>query len=241
MKTYSISLHRSVELIGAFALVALPLCLALAFALHFTTVNDLLNFQWAKPDYSAEHFLQTLRSTDGGFRFFLLPHLVGYFSLPLFVFSAMAMAAISYPRSPKLSVSGLLLTLVGTLFLAGVFSAWLSFSAINQLDNIDSNTLISVLVALTRMQGPLMISTVLSGLTMLGMILLGIALHRTHYLPRWSTILYIAGNAVVLVFMDLDNWMLIGALMQCVGIAPLAVRILRGEHKAFELLSSPAQ
>jgi len=230
MDTQLATVTRKLEQIGALALLALPLLLALAFLLHFTSINDFLNFQLTTPGYSAEHFLQTLKSADGGFRYFVLPHLVGYAALPLFVFSALIIALISYKRSPKLVATGFVTTVVGVIFLAGVFSAWLSFAAINQLENVPATTLVAVLKALTSMQGPLLLSTVLSSLALVGMILLGIALHRTQCVPRWSSLLYITGNIMIIAFMDLDNWMLIGAILQCIGIAPLALKIMLGQQ-----------
>lgn len=153
---------------------------------------------------------------------FILPHLVGYVSLPLFIISALAMAYASYRHAPKHAAFGLLFTIIGTVFLAGVFSAWLSFAAVNQTQNIEPQNLISVLKALTNMQGPLLVSTILSGLSFAGLIILGFGLYQVRTLPRWSTLTYIGGSFMILLFMDLDNWMLIGALLQGLGIWPLA-------------------
>jgi len=214
--------RRRLEIIAGVSLIALPLLLAITFLLHFSSFSDFFQFQLTKPDYSAEHFYQTLTSADGGFRMFILPHMVGYVSLPLFIISALAMAYASYRQAPKHAAIGLLFTIIGTVFLAGVFSAWLSFAAVNQTLGIDPQNLVSVLKALTSMQGPLLFSTILSGLSFAGLIILGFGLYQVRTLPRWSTLTYIGGSFMILLFMDLDNWMLIGALLQCLGIWPLA-------------------
>lgn len=219
--------QRRLENIAGVSLITLPLLLALAFLLHFSSLSDFFQFQFSKPDYSAEHFYQTLSASDGGFRLFTLPHLVGYLSLPLFIVSALAMAYACYRQAPKHALFGLLFTIVGTVFLAGVFSAWLSFAAINQTQGIDAQNLISVLGALTSMQGPLLLSTLLSALSFAGLIILAFGLYRVRSLPRWSIITYITGSFLILLFMDLDNWMLIGAIMQGIGIWPLSHQFMQ--------------
>ena len=224
------STKRYLELFAGTSLLALPILLAITFTLHFTSLSDFANFQLARPIFSAEKLFQTLSGDDGGFRYFILPHLLGYLSLPLFLVSASAIAYASYSKRPKLTIVGLILTATGVIFLGGVFASWLSFAAIGNVNNVPAESLIISLDALMQLQGPLLISTVLSALTFFGMIILGLALHQTSILPRWSSLLYIAGNLVIVIFMDLDNWMLIGALMQCIGIYPLSLRFFAGFH-----------
>lgn len=222
------STRRVMEIFAGVSLLALPILLAITFILHFTSLAEFANFQLAKPSFSAERLFQTLSGDDGGFRFFVLPHLVGYLSLPLFLLSASAIAYVSYSRRPRQTLTGLILTATGVVFLGGVFASWLSFAAIGNVKNVPADALISVLGALIELKGPLLISTVFSALTFFGMIILGVGLHQARILPRWSSSLYIAGNLMIVLFMDLDNWMLIGAVMQCIGIYPLSLRFIAG-------------
>jgi len=229
MQIQSSPRQRPFEILAGVSLISLPLLLSVTFILHFHSIADFLTFQLAKPDYSAEHLLQTLTSADQGFRFFVLPHVIGYLSLPLFIFSAAAISYFSFRHAPKLISIGFVMTVFGTVFLGGVFGSWLSFAAINQANSVASQDLVAVLGALTTMQGPLLLSSLLSSLTFIGMIVLGVGLHRSNLLPRWSSVLYIIGNVMILVFMDLDNWMLLGAVLQAVGIFPLCRRLIMGD------------
>lgn len=70
-----------------------------------------------------------------------------------------------------------------------------------------------------------MLSSVLSAFTFLGMIVLGFGLYHSRIAPRWSAALFILGNVLVLAFIDLDNWMFIGALLMLVGILPLGMKL----------------
>jgi hypothetical protein len=216
------TLVRAMKIVGGISLVSLPLLLAVAFALHYSRISDFFVFHFIKPEYSVEHLLQTLTNPDVGYRHYVLPHLLGYMALPLFIFSALALAYAIFKTSPWHALMGAGLTCIGVVFLAGVFGAWLSFAAVADVPAAEAGNLIPVLTALTRMQGPLLISSTLSALTFLGMIILGFGLYHSRIISRWSAAVFILGHVLILVFIDLDNWMLIGAVCMFIGIFPLA-------------------
>ena len=209
------------------SLIALPLALAIAFLLHYTTLSDFFTFKLIKPPYSAGHLLQTLTSPDRGFRQYILPHLVGYLALPLFIPASLVLANTVYNRAPWHATIGAALACFGVVFMGGVFGSWLSFAAIVNVSVEASANLLAVLQTLTSMQGTLMLSSVLSALTFLGMIILGFGLYQSKITPRWSAVLFILGNALILAFIDLDNWMFIGALLMFIGMLPLSMRLFQ--------------
>jgi hypothetical protein len=219
----------AMRIAGSISLIALPLLLAIAFALHYTTLSDFFAFKLAKPPYSAERLLNTLTSQDGGFRHYTLPHLVGYLALPLFISTSLVLANAIFKRTPWHALLGAALTCFGAVFLGGVFGAWMSFAAVGTVSGEATGNLLAVLQALTTMQGSLMLSSVLSALTFLGMIVLGFGLYRSRIAPRWSAVLFTSGNALILAFIDLDNWMFIGALLMFIGMLPLSMRVFHQE------------
>ena len=75
------------------------------------------------------------------------------------------------------------------------------------------------------MQGTLLLSSALSALTIVGMIVLGFGLYQSRITPRWAAVLYISGNILILAFMDIDNWMLVGAFLMLVGLTPLSMKL----------------
>jgi hypothetical protein len=225
----NIIISRVARIGGSISLLALPLMLAIAFALHYSSLADFLAFEFSKPPYSAERLLQTLSSEDGGFRLYTLPHLVGYLALPLFIPASLVLAYATFRQAPWHALVGATLTCVGVVFLAGVFGAWMSFAVLGTATELGAEGLLTALSTLTAMQGSLMLSTVLSALTFLGMIVLGLGLWQSHAAPRWSAALFVLGNVLILAFIDLDNWMLVGSLLMCVGLLPLSSKLFHSE------------
>lgn len=223
--TYENTPANAMRIAGSVTLLTLPLLLTITFALHFTALSDFFVFKLVKPPYSAERLLHTLTSPDGGFRHYTLPHMVGYLALPLFIPASLVLAGAIFDRAPWHALLGATLTCFGVVFLGGVFGAWMSFAAVGSVSDVAAVNLLAVLQALTTMQGPLMLSSVLSAFTFLGMIVLGFGLYQSRIAPRWSAALFILGNVLVLAFIDLDNWMFIGALLMLAGMLPLAMRI----------------
>lgn len=215
----------AIRIVGSISLIVLPMLLAIAFALHYTALSDFFEFRLVKPPYSAERLLHTLTSPDGGFRHYTLPHLVGYLALPLFIPASLALASAIVERAPWHALLGAALTCFGVVFMGGVFGAWMSFAAVGGVSGEAASNLLPVLQALTTMQGSLMLSSVLSAFTFLGMIVLGFGLYQSRIAPRWSAALFILGNVLVLAFIDLDNWMFVGALLMMVGMLPLGMRL----------------
>jgi hypothetical protein len=231
---------KVIRIAGSISLLALPLLLATAFALHYTRLSEFLAFSFSKPAYSPAHLLNTLSSADGGFRLYTLPHMVGYLSLPLFISMALIIAVVTFRKTPWHALLGAALTGIGVVFLGGVFGAWLSFAAVGNISGETAPNLVAVLKALTNMQGPLMISSVLSAFAFLGLIVLGFGLYQSRTVPRWSAVLFILGNAMILAFMDMDNWMFIGAVLMLLGMLPLAARLYHAESQDWFPAAKPA-
>lgn len=233
---YKTTATDAMRIVGSLSLIVLPFLLAIAFALHYTSISDFITFKLDKPTYSAERLLQTLSSQDGGFRRYTLPHMVGYLALPLFISASLTLATTILKRAPWHALLGAGLTCFGVTFLAGVFGAWMSFAAIGSLSAEATENLLAVLQALTTMQGSLMLSSALSGLTFVGMIILGFGLYHSRTAPRWSVVLFILGNVLILAFIDLDNWMFIGALLMLVGMIPLGIRLFHSRDSMEEVV-----
>ena len=209
---------------GAIALLLLPFLLMIAFALHYTNLSDFFSFKFLKEPYDANRLVQTLTSDDGGFRRYTLPHLFGYLALPLFIFASLFLAKILFNKAPKRAIVGAALTVIGTVFMGGVFGAWMSFAAVGNLPTEQSNSILPVITALTTMQGSLMLSSVLSAFTFIGMIILGFALYKSQLTPKLYATLFTLGNIIIIAFIDLDNLMFVGALLIFIGLLPLSIK-----------------
>jgi hypothetical protein len=56
---------------------------------------------------------------------------------------------------------------------------------------------------------------------------LAVGLFFSRIVPKWSAILIFIGNLTILVFMDLDNLMLIGAFVMLLGMLPTSLKLLK--------------
>ncbi|MBA3916042.1 MAG: hypothetical protein H0X25_19770, partial [Acidobacteriales bacterium] len=85
--------------------------------------------------------------------------------------------------------------------------------------------------AMSAPKGAFLLTTTLAKLAFVGIALQALVLLDTRQVPRWSPLLAASGCALFLVFWDLDNWMLIGAVLMLVGFLPMRSALSKG-HSA---------
>jgi hypothetical protein len=229
---------RSVlQVLGSLALLLFPLILMIAFGLHFETVGEFFVFELRYEPSTASDFMATLTDATARGRY-TMAHMVGYLDLPLFIGAALFLGSILFDERPWVATIGAALTVIGTVYMGGVFGSWLSFAALGNLTPDQVAGAIPALEALTEMQGPMLLTTMLSGLSLLGLMVLAGGLLFTDLVPKWSPALIFLGNLTIFVFMDLDNWMMIGALMMLIGSLPISLSYLTAGKR---LSASPAR
>lgn len=214
---------------GSLSLVIFPLMLMLAFALHFESLFEFFEFELRYEPNTATEFMETLRNPAQSQRYFIMPHMVGYLSIPLLISMALSLGYILFRIRPWFALIGTMMTCVGAVFMSGVFASWLSFAAVGNVSADQAAGAIPVLEALTEMQGVLLYSSILSVLSLLGLMVLAVGLFLGHVAPKWSAVMIFIGNLMIIVFMDLDNWMFIGAFMILLGMAPIGWKLFKGQ------------
>ena len=215
---------------GAASLLLFPAILMVAFALHFESISDFFIVQLKYVPNTTEDFMSTLSGPNKAW-LYVIPHLIGYFSMPFMVATGLCLGKILFKQKPMLSVIGTSLTLFGALSMSGVFAAWLSFSAVGNVPSEIIGSATVVLQELTKMQGPLFLISMLSALSLVGLLIIGIGLFSSNINPKWSSALFSIGNLLIMVFMDLDNWMFIGALFMLFGMLPVSIKLFKNELK----------
>lgn len=211
---------------GGIILVLFPLALMLAFALHFDTVSEFFEFKLRYEPNTAGEFMATLSDPNEASQY-TVAHGVGYLSLPLLVGTGLCLGYILFKTKPWTAIVGTSLACTGAIYMGGVFGSWLSFAAIGNVASDQIQGAIPALEALTEMQGPLLLTSMLSALSLVGLIVLAVGLFLGRVVPRWSAALIFIGNLLIMVFTDLDNWMFIGALLMLLGMAPISWRLLK--------------
>lgn len=215
---------------GGIVLVLFPLALMLAFALHFDSISEFFEFQLRYEPNTASEFMATLSNPNEATQY-TVAHGVGYLSLPLLVGAGLCLGYILFRTKPWIAIIGTSLVCIGAIYMGGVFGSWLSFAAIGNVASDQLQGAIPALEALTEMQGALLLTSMLSALSLVGMMVLAVGLFLGQVVPRWSAALIFIGNLTILVFTDLDNWMFIGALLMLLGMVPITWRLL---NKGFE-------
>lgn len=224
---------------GAASLVLFPLMLIVAFAMHYTSVGEFFEISLRYEQLPIEYTVATFMGDDAG-RMYVWPHLLGYFSVPVMAAAALTLGYVLFDRAPWFALIGSALTVVGALFLSGVFAAWLSFAALGNLAADQTGVAVAALTVLTEMKGTLALSTYLSVFTFLGFMVLAVGLYRARIVPTWSPIALFLGNVMIMAFMDIDNFMLVGAVLMLAGLVPVSRLLLPGPGEGTERSSIPA-
>jgi hypothetical protein len=212
--------------LGAISSVAFPALLIIAFIFHFMgefTLADFLKLKLTYVQPSPERFMEILRSNSP--MAFVLPHLILYLALPLAIPAVVYLGSFLFDRKPWLSIVGIFTTLIGIIYMGGVFGSWLSFSAIGNVSADQVAGAIPALAALIKEQGMLMMTSMLAGLSLLGFMIITAGLFYTRAIPRWQAALIFAGNLMIIAFMDIDNLMLIGATLWFIGTLPFLKKL----------------
>ena len=203
------------------SLLIFPSILLVAFIMHFHSIGDFFNFKLKKNEiYNSDRLFDEL--VKKGSSSFIHAHAVAYLSVPFMIVTILCLGYLLYPKKPILSFVGVSVGIIGSVFIAGVFASWLSFSAVSRVEPQNYIGAKAALAELTRMTGALKAITLLSFLSLMGIIILCIGFLSTKILPKWSPICILTGCIIIGLFMDLDNWMLIGSVFILAGLVPVS-------------------
>ncbi|MCK5831797.1 MAG: hypothetical protein KAH20_16000 [Methylococcales bacterium] len=223
--TTKTNIYHYLNVIGAVSLIAFPSVLIIAFSMHFMGefgFKDFFNFKFSYTQPSPERFMELFKSNKS--LDFVLPHLTVYLALPLLVPAIVFLGKILFKDKPILSIIGILLTVIGAIFMGGIFGSWLSFVAIGNVSSAQVSESIPAVTALIQSNKLLSMTGVLAGFSLIGFILISIGLAISQAIPRWQAILILVGNVMIIMFMDLDNLMLIGATLWLIGAIPVGLK-----------------
>lgn len=140
---------------SAVSLIIYPVLLLIAFGLHFDSFADFFDFRFVYVQNTPEVFMSTL-SGDQVDRLFLVPHYFGYLAMPFMIISALVLGLLIFEKRPVAAITGVTMVLTGSVFLAGVFAAWLCFAAVGQVPASLAGVAVNVLEKLTSIQGALL-------------------------------------------------------------------------------------
>lgn len=194
--------------------------------MHVHSPGEFIRFRLPPGMYRSDQFFEMLTTTGGGS--FVHAHSLAYLSVPFMILTILCLGYLLYPQKPFVSLAGIFTGILGTVFMAGFFGAWLSFSAISRVEPQHYAGAMAAPDELTRFTGVLKVITYLACLTLFGIIVLCAGLLSTKLLPRWSPVCIITGCLLIGIFWSLVNWMLIGAVLIFAGLLPVS-RLLKNQ------------
>ncbi len=208
----------------SFAAAALPLLLpvllVLVFAMHLRSLQQFLDFSLRYEPTPPKLVVPWLIAHAGQRPLLHDPHVIAYLALPLFLATALMLHRLGRQRRPTASTVACAVTVVGTIYLGGLFGMWTAFyDGLAHVEPRKVDGAIATFAAMTAPHGAFLLTTTLAKLAFVGLALQGLVLWRRDLRSRVASACIVAGSALFLAFWDLDNWMLIGSLLLLAGLA----------------------
>jgi hypothetical protein len=210
-----------VRKILAVLLLLFPVIMMLGFLLHFRSFESFFNFKLSHGTYDAGRLFDAL--VEGRGHIFTVAHFIVFLSIPLFMLAILILSWFLFPEKPLLAFTGAAIGLIGCTFMAGTIAVWLSFTGIYGVDPHYYEGAKAGFVQLVKMKGVLKTMTQGSYGCFIGMIILAAGLIKQFRL--WNMLAIITGSAMFMIFMDLDNWMFIAAVLLLLGFIPLSKKL----------------
>ena len=204
------------------ALLALPALLIGVFALHFPGAADFFDFHLSYAPAPAAQVVASLVAAGNPGPLVHDPHVIAYLALPLFLLCASGLYALGRHARPVASLVAMAIAVVGVIYLGGLFGMWAAFyRGLGDVDPRHLEGATATFAAMSAPQGAFLLTTTLAKLAFVGLALQALVLLGTRLVPRWSPLLVAGGCVLFLAFWDLDNWMLMGAVLLLAGFLPM--------------------
>ena len=199
--------------------VLLPLLLLVVFAMHMRNLQQFLDFRTHYTPPPADLVVRFLVEQGASRPLFHDPHVIAYLALPLFFVTARTLYRRTRDRNPRASALALALTMIGTLYLGGLFGMWTAFyDGLAHVDPAQVDGATATFAAMTAPRGAFLLTTTLAKLTFAGLALQGLLLWSNQLRSRMAAIGIALGSSLFIAFWDLDNWMAVGSLLLLTGL-----------------------
>lgn len=195
--------------LGGISLVMAPLLTFIGWGISHDSVSAFFAFNFLHQDTNGTIHLTANSNPALVFRYYLLPHYFIYASMPIYIALSLTLMNLTFRKTPWFPFLGAILSIIGGVYFIGVLGAYLS----SPIGSVILTTILKVSFALCLF-------------VFVGNILLGISLYKTNVTPKWTSLLFISGNLLILIFPGIENWMTLGSLMMVIAMFPLTKVIL---------------
>ena len=198
-----------IKVLGSTSLILAPLLTLIGWGISYDSFTSLFSFNFSYQPTNGAAYLTANTDPALVFRYYLLPHFFIYASMPVYIALGLTLMYATYKKTPWLSFIGAILSIIGAVYFIGVLGAYLSAP-----------------IGSVAMTSILKVSFALCILVFVGNVLLGISLYKANITAKWTSLLFIFGNILILVFPGIENWMALGSLMMFFAMLPLTKMIL---------------
>ena len=217
--------ERLVTLSLAWAMVVAPGLLVVVALLHFRSGAP-LHFELQYVPRPAGESVARLIALGNRWPVLHEPHMIGYLGMPVMTFAALGLYRLGRPVRPLASAGALSVSLVGMVYLGGLFGAWTAFfRGFGDVDARYAEGATAAWAALTAPRGALLVTMTLAKLAMVGPALQGLCLLGKRVVPTWAPLVAALGYGVIVAFWDVDSWMFVGEALVLAGMVPMRARL----------------
>jgi hypothetical protein len=207
---------------GLYVMMVFPLLFSIVFLMHFHNASDFFHFRLHYVSRDPAQVVTALVRAQNHWPMVHDPHILGYLALPFLLLSAYGLYRVSRGARPRLSAVAMFVTAAGTIYMGGVFGMWTAFyRGLGEVDPRYLDGAIATFRGMTEPQGAFLLTTTLAKLAMIGLAAQSLILWGLPKVRRSALVLIALGCTLVVVFWDLDNWMLIGMMLVVGGFVGL--------------------
>jgi len=123
----TVNARRLVTAALGWALVLAPALLVLVALFHFRTAFDFLDFRARYTPRPAGEVVAALIALGDRAPLFHEPHMLAYLGLPLLPLAALGLYELGKEARPLASALALLVTMIGVVYVGGLFGMWAAF------------------------------------------------------------------------------------------------------------------
>lgn len=214
--------NRAVTFLSGLAMIIFPIAQMTAFAIH----PQFWTFKHETGALVQYNYIQSLGWQIG--------HTLVYATLPLMLVAYLQVARLVGKTHPWVAIVGGLLSLSGIGFMIGNFGQVMAQGTIGLM--LPKEQAIPAIQLMIDNAGMMQISFFGQIAALFGPVLLALGLiFSPQVASRWSGLLILLGNLIIIAFIDIDAYMFMGDLAILIGLLPLTLRFLKGKDPLAEL------
>jgi len=208
---------RAVKFLTGLAMIIYPLAQMISFAIH-------------------PQFLTFKRETGAAIQYgyiqnwgWLTGHTLVYMTLPLGILVWAQVARLLGKTRPWLALVGGVLSWLGIGYIIGNFGSVMAEGAIGLM--LPKEVALPAIQLFLDNAGMMKLTFMGQIVGLIGpmILLVGLAL-SPKLAPRWSGPLALLGNLIIVIFMDIDGFMIWGAFAILIALMPMALKFLKGQE-----------